>query len=357
MDNKKSIGTMKTFSSPYLTFEHRQTTGFQIFYIYKRSNNKILIGKKITNDSKNDFDNIVGWGLVDALLNWDNGLALEANFDSDAVNERMGHNVKARVYSTERQARGLINDPYDTNLIYYWDNDSFGFRESGKRFRLPVINIHNNIITCLVIGVMGFKDNTNQKKVDFDVISPYISTYLEGFLSKAEINRMKLKQTLVSVKGYVPIKIDNFEYPLFKIIKIFERQELGKIVVSLQVLLEGAEVNGRKSVKSTLIELLQSQEEMKKYTLRNMTLNEANLQLFGLPLKDILSENHRIKDITDPSVFSDNDFRKYLDILKDSFEKLDEIYNSNNYPYLFRSNDTPYYWIEYDVMQQGEKDK
>jgi hypothetical protein len=352
MDNKNHLGKMITFNSPYLSVEHAQTTGIQILYIYKIINNKILIGVREHNKGKNAIENILGWILDATVLNWESGLAIEANYEPIAVSERIDNNIKSYVFSTVQQSQKFIDDPQGKNLLYFWDNDSYGFRESGRKFRFPVINIKSNIIKCLVTGLLEErKKSTPDYKIDVDVLSPYAAIYLSNLISEKEIIQIRRKEIFIGLEGYVPISIVNLEYPLFKFLKLFTRPEIGKLYVSIEKLVSGGETMDRKIIKEVWLEMLYEQEGLDTISISNMTLDNASIQLFGLHTKRDFGNIVRITDITDSKVFLDKDFREYLDILREVLNKIDHIYNSNSYKYSFMSNDTPYYWIDFDLIQ------
>ena len=107
----------------------------------------------------------------------------------------------------------------------------------------------------------------------------------------------------------------------------------------------------RKIIKEVWLEMLYEQEGLDTISISNMTLDNASIQLFGLHTKRDFGNIVRITDITDSKVFLDKDFREYLDILREVLNKIDHIYNSNSYKYSFMSNDTPYYWIDFDLIQ------
>ena len=202
---------------------------------------------------------------------------------------------------------------------------------------------------------------TSLEKIDFstsasdnkfvDSYKPAMFSMLNSMGLKDDVlDKIKKERFQLAIEAYTPVKIDNMQHPLYKDVVLFDRIELGKLYVSLQKLIEGGGVNERKTMQDAWLEILRDTVGEDREAFKNMTLGEVNIKVTGLHSTSDFIADIRVEDITDPSVFTDNDFRKYLDNLNKSFIKLDEIYNSKDYPYSFRSNDTPYYWIELDIL-------
>jgi hypothetical protein len=133
----------------------RRSQLFQIFYVYKTSSDKksLLIGRTsgIT-DAKNAENEVVGWVDRLRLVFWDHRVAIEPNWQEEAVKERRAKGVKSMVFrdkpSAERFASSLTVDR--TSVL--WDSDPYEKRRKGDYKRFPYISkdpdnsiVHNGV--------------------------------------------------------------------------------------------------------------------------------------------------------------------------------------------------------------------
>jgi len=133
----------------------RRSQLFQIFYVYKTSSDRksLLIGRTSEiSDAKNAENEVVGWVDRLRLVFWDHRVAIEPNWQDDAVKERKAKGVKSMVFrdkpSAERFAASLS---VDRNSVL-WDSDPYEKRRNGDYKRFPYISkdpdnnlIHNGV--------------------------------------------------------------------------------------------------------------------------------------------------------------------------------------------------------------------
>ena len=81
-----------------------------------------------------------------------------------------------------------------------------------------------------------------------------------------------------------------------------------------------------------------------------LTLEDINNQVFGLPGTSGLLKDIKLKHITDPAKVDDRLFQSYVTQIQRKQRNLNKIFNKDNYEYAFDSNDQKYYWISEDSL-------
>jgi len=269
-----------------------------------------------------------------------------------------GNNLSEPIFETNGRIHAL-NNSSQVMRISEAQNNINSSNNLGPDI-IELITLSNkkteDLIALLAEALEG---GTSLDKIDFSSSdNKFVDSYKPAMLSM--LNSMGLRDEVLdkitkerfqlAIEAYTPIQLENTDYPLYKNVVLFDRIEMGKLYVSLQKLIEGGGESERKTMQDAWLEILRDTIGEDRDSFKNMTLGEVNFQVSGLHSTSDFVANIRVEDIVDEAKFSENDFRKYLGILKKSFDDLDDIYNSNTYPYSFRSNDTPYYWIELDIL-------
>ena len=162
----------------------RHSQLFQIFYVYKASPDRksLLIGRSSQiSDTKNAENEVVGWVDRLRLVFWDHRVAIEPNWQEEAVKERKAKGVKSMVFrdkpSAERFSASLN---VDRNSVL-WDSDPYEKRRKGdyKRFIYISKDPYNDLVH---VGLWG----RTTAEMDTDVI---------GFDAKTNIDR-KINQII-----------------------------------------------------------------------------------------------------------------------------------------------------------------
>lgn len=144
---------------------------FEIFFIYKYSpmHNSVLLGRS-QYFSQIDYNrgvitsNIIGWVDLNRVLEWDTRVAIEPNWNADAVKEREQKNIHSSVFNPadgnpkERCAREFSRGQPSRNCEITWmENIQTGgngaLRRPGYWRRFPVINdLGQDVYEIMVMG-------------------------------------------------------------------------------------------------------------------------------------------------------------------------------------------------------------
>lgn len=327
---------------------------YEILFVYKITDKSVLLGttpRFNKNDTVGKY--VLGWAPKDKIISLENLIAIEPNFNIEAIKERIDNNIKTQIFINQTQAmkfkQGKINN--NNNNLAIWNNDKYGKRKNGSWLRFPILPCENckdkGIIKIGVIGEINNNDNKfNPSKNKY--IDPYTSVML-NLLKKSGISDDKLsiackKKYQFFSTGFTSIKIDNLKYPLFKKVLLIDRQQLGDMLNELghvyNALTENKE---RKAVQNVWKKIIKKYSEDKNF--ENLTIKEINENFFGLQETSSLLMNVKLKDITNESIVSEKEFQKYKNIIHKKYKNLNNIFNTDNYPYSFMSNEIMYYWI------------
>ncbi len=147
-DNKELV---KIYTSPNGSKTIGNKTIYEFYFVYKRENGRLLIGKDSRCPSGSISTTLVGWVREAKASKWNTRIALEPNFEDDAFNERKNDKSKRVVGFMDP---GSANAYYNSGKIIedkvLWNNDpvtrnpaelaSDGKRLRGEVVRFPMID-------------------------------------------------------------------------------------------------------------------------------------------------------------------------------------------------------------------------
>lgn len=154
------------------SYSGKQSQLYQIFYIYKIKNDMALLGKQERLDPKNENllrNNIVGWAPISRITIWDHRIAIEPNWESQAVSERK-NGLKARFFSDINSSYNYREGEIPQAEKIIWDSDPLGERPIGEWRRFPLIKTNNNE-TIITAGIMGEIYSSDGKMVSSESVA------------------------------------------------------------------------------------------------------------------------------------------------------------------------------------------
>lgn len=121
---------------------------FDLFYVFKYSDteNSILLGRRpyfsaLQHVDSDEFGGIIGWVDLDRVLEWDHRVAIEPNFNDNAVNERFENNITTSIFSAypgdnpKKWAVDFMRGNLGPEAEMVWNDDIYD--ESGSFERRP----------------------------------------------------------------------------------------------------------------------------------------------------------------------------------------------------------------------------
>jgi hypothetical protein len=183
--------------------------------------------------------------------------------------------------------------------------------------------------------------------------TPAILLYLANSgLGPEEINMVTSQSFQMFIPAYAPLKREGQQYPLFNPVLFLSRRELSDLISQIDQFLDAPTNEARrKKMQEAWVELLRAHVgNLATSELEEMTMEEISERVFGLPSTSELIKDVRLRDLADKRKFPDETFNRYDQEMRAKKSKLERIFNQNNYPYSFQSNDISYYWIEQDLL-------
>lgn len=131
---------------------------YDFFFVYKKENNRYLIGRNSTLNTMSVSEDLVGWVDDYKVSTWNTRIALEPNFNEEAFEERKSDkNLRVVGFATQQEA-----DQYAKQGVIkgspLWDNDPVKIaprklaksnprRHKGALIRFPMLERNQNFYT------------------------------------------------------------------------------------------------------------------------------------------------------------------------------------------------------------------
>lgn len=120
----------------------KQSKLFQIFFVYKKKNNSLLLGKDALSGESQDLkeSNIYGWVDKDRIVPWNTRIAIEPNWEQEAANERRINNIQSSVFYNLTHARNFSSGKNVDSEHILWNADPYENRFNGEWCRFPILS-------------------------------------------------------------------------------------------------------------------------------------------------------------------------------------------------------------------------
>jgi hypothetical protein len=149
-------GQVNFYENPDLNRKSARSSGlFQIYFVYKidQERKAVLLGKSYSFSSQRP-GGFIGWVPMNRIVLWDQRVALEPNWEKEAIAERQSTQQKARFFRDRNAAAEFQKGGNGLNQYLIWDDDQLGERRVGDYRRFPVLEsgIQDGLVK---VGVMG----------------------------------------------------------------------------------------------------------------------------------------------------------------------------------------------------------
>ena len=282
------------------------------------------------------------------------------------LNKDLKGKIGKPVFKTNKNISKFVQGPYSACLV-----------DASQDKVIPPDDLKNNLIQFikeidqrnnkLIETLINISENgigideiiENEEPTDE---ADYVSSFTDRivFLLKttaglniSQINQLLRKRFQLSTRLTSTMYVKGQKHPLFKKVVLFTREELSELVIGVGKLYRAQSVNIAEERK----EMVKAWKELLKHHIGNITekeMKEMNLKeifemKFGVPSQSEAIRNVKLKDIVDEREFPNEQFRSYVEKVKQKHNTLRNILDSGeNYPYRFRSNEIPYFWIDLD---------
>lgn len=144
------------YDSPTSKTPSGQLRFYDLYFIYKIENGKMLLGKDYFLSRNETKDNLVGWVEESKVDKWYTRIALEPNFSEEGYNERLGKKENSRVIGFKKAGNAIsyLKSGTIKQEQVIWDNDpvlqkyEYLSTENPRRYlggvyRFPLLNLDN----------------------------------------------------------------------------------------------------------------------------------------------------------------------------------------------------------------------
>lgn len=185
-------------------------------------------------------------------------------------------------------------------------------------------------------------------------LTPSAATYLqqERELSSEQLLQITQNNFPIYLPAYAPLKIETHQFPLFKYVRLYSRQELSDLIRELTDLARSDEQPDPRTTLHQIWKGLLSAHTgyISADDAKSLRFQRAAELVFGMPETHQLLAGKRIGDLLNPRSIKDTDIQQYLRAIRDSLRELQRIFHADNYPYSFESVNRNYYWIRQDLF-------
>lgn len=198
---EKDISIIRFTSDPNLKKRNgRESNLFQLFYIYKMTDKAALLGTDAIFTNPSELQNYMwGWAPLDMLVFWDHRVALEPNWEEDAVNERKSNGISTKFFADQSNAISYKSGKSD--IESFWSEDPYNKRNIGDWRRFPLLDINNGIVKS---GVMGAVHGSNQGSRSPEEVAKLLRKFREMVKNKRKVNIVFVVDATSSMQEYFP---------------------------------------------------------------------------------------------------------------------------------------------------------
>lgn len=194
-----------------------------------------------------------------------------------------------------------------------------------------------------------------------EATSKYVSSYAPALLlqiadmegmTDEKIDILCDERYQLSSTGYANVLAKDLTYPLFEPVLFMTSQDLSTMITVMTSLVDASKNDERrKKLKDTWVELLKKHMgNVNTSEFENLTMEQINLKIFGLPYTSEMLKGLKLKDIEDKSIIDDVKLGKWIDMVSKKIKNLSKKQNISDDDSSFLTNDQRYFWIEQNLL-------
>lgn len=349
------------FINPTLTGKTTKSVDlYNLFYIYKETDNAVLIGNDLRYSSTgDDIESIIlGWVPKTRLTNWNHKIYLEPNVEKKAMKELKGI---TKFLFHDKVSAGLYKQLKIIQPEYLaWSDEGESKRMPGNTFRFPILDEKNGIYKVGIIGEVKYwkneKDKIEELKKDkSDIVSPFkleILDYLWQLdslgtkLKWAYDNSYQMYEESYTIKDFYDKSSSLFQFATVK--DGYELTEINEYLTYLNNVISNSKKK-RNKVLLAYASLLKDHIEKDDLAIMEMTFEEINNILFGLPAST-LPKGLKLKELEDENRIDKDVYKEFANNLSSLQKQYSKMLNDDDFEFAFSSNNKKYYWINEEYI-------
>lgn len=333
---------------------------YDIYYVYKESEDAMLVGNSLRFNSTGDnIDQVIlGWIPKNRLTTWNYKLFLEPNVNKEAMKEMKG---VSKLLFHDKVSAGIYKRKKIVQAEYIlWSNEGDNKRMPGNKYRFPVMEEKNGIFKVGFLGEVTFWENEKGKidqlkKDESPIVSPFTHE-IKDYLWQLDSTQAKLKWAYdnsyqMFEAAYTIRDIDDQNYALYQFATVkdgYELTEINEVLGFFSNVIANAKKKRDRLVQGYL-SILKDYADLSDDAIRELTLAEANNYIFGIPAAS-LQDGIKIKDLENESLIDKDAYNNFTDRFQNLQKEYERMLNDDEYEFSFQSNDTRYYWINEELV-------
>ena len=325
---------------------------FQMYFVYKSTETSLLLGKevRIPEGIEDKFEVILGWAPRSHLFFWNSRIALEPNWDFEAVQERQS-GLPIKLFDSRNAAERYASQQSVDAEHVLWDADPLdAARTPGNIPRMLVLQKDDTDSTIFKLYATTQLFNQTNKT---DAIFPagLQQLFIANKLTAKDIQLVQQHQIPLFFQAYSANGIAQQTHPLFKKLLFISLSELHKI---LEVMENLSTALASPSPRQRFYEVWQTilpdyWSQLPDSAIAIKTIGEIHEKVFGLSGNSPI-EHLKLEEVLSNERFGENQLAEFSNVLVTKKRGLEHIFNSNDYPYQMYSGTTKYLWIEENML-------
>ena len=215
-----------------------------------------------------------------------------------------------------------------------------------------IINANNRVNSLLNVLDRLFKGAGTTQEGDLAEFNASVLYFIidQAELSEEESSSFSFENFQGSKEGFAVRNVKGLQYPIFKSSLFLDGSELSEMYDQFKELeLPDMPLSEqREALVRAWLKLLRSYEGgSDPEQLKEMTMDEINEKVFGLPGSSPILRGLKLSQIHD---IDDDKFVKYLSNIRSKRQKLLSIMEEKDYKFSFLSYGRRYYWIDEDLL-------
>ena len=235
-------------------------------------------------------------------------------------------------------------------LAFPFEDENFDTDRLKKEIELNIVSADNQVnelINRMDLLINGVGSNTERSDFNYSLIQ-FMIEKMEG--EEEEIRSVDFDQYQGAKVGYTSRKLQGMEFPLYQNVLFLDVNELSTMLHNFSELIKSVNTNAtnqRKALADAWKSLLMKYEGGEESALNNMTIDQMNTKVFGLPGNSPLLQGLTLGGIEN---LDDTLFQDYIISIRNKKADLEGIFNDGNYRFSFVSHGIRYFWISEDML-------
>lgn len=324
-----------------------------VYFVYKTTGTAALLGWVDRIDETNYHTGILGWTSLDNLVIFENRMAIEPNWETNAAFERKNKRIYSTIFFDPLSAANAYINSGLSNENAIWGADPLEERWEGDLYRFPVAGISGNIIRTGIFMQQETKmihvstrhqlagSNELKKFVMLRDLNSDSKAY--KIQNSAGIEELELKY----LEGFTPLYHQSLRYPMYKFVYLLNRLE----IMQIHQLYKGLQRSINENTFYTFLSDNQTAVKPLDTTISadSLTIDAVIQSKSGIPINSAYFGPAKLYQLSlEDDAYISAGRSRLLSKLDQLIKQLEFINHPEDPKFSFSSNGVMYYWISID---------